>query len=411
MTAKMTMGEFFGGLLAPPTIANPYPFYEGLRAKGPILVEAPVPLAVFTRNAAVLAALQDKRFSNDWPSSYRFARPLDAAEEIIFQKMIRFFQIWMQGNDGAKHVRLRGLVQRAFTPKMLERMEQRITSVVDGLLAEMKSKRECDYVADFARPFPEVIIGEMFGLPKESSAEFTRTANAIFGFIGIVDPPAGALQHIESQLNQVRDYLEPIIEDRKKHPAEDMISVFVHPDANGDVMSTEEIVVQCSMMLAAGHETTATLVANGLLALLRHPDQKAKLAGDPALAKSAVEECLRYDSPSLWTPRIAAEDFEYEGAPLKKGQPVWLGLASANHDPDSFDTPATFDITRKAGKMLTLGWGPHYCIGAALARMEAQIALNRTLAMLPNPELATPTIEWQPNFMLRSPKALPIRFD
>lgn len=411
MTTHLSMAEFFGQLLAPPTIENPYPFYESLRAKGPIVVDGPAPLAVFTRNASVLAALQDKRFSNDWPSSYRFARPLDAAEELIFQKMIRFFQIWMQGNDGAKHVRLRGLVGRAFTPKMLERMEQRITAVVDELLAGLKSKKECDFVADFARPFPEVIIGEMFGLPKESSAEFTRTANAIFGFIGIVDPAPGALQHIESQLNQVRDYLSPIIEDRKKNPTDDMISVFVHPNENGDVMSTEEIVVQCSMMLAAGHETTATLVANGLLALLHHPDQKAKLASDPALAKSAVEECLRYDSPSLWTPRIAGEDFEYEGTPLKTGQPVWLGLASANHDPESFDRPATFDITRKAGKMLTLGWGPHYCIGAALARMEAQIALNRTLATLTNLELATPKVEWHPNFMLRSPKALPIRFD
>jgi cytochrome P450 len=407
----MGEGEFFGQLLAPTTIDDPYPFYEQLRAKGPIVVAGQVPLAVFTRNASVLGALQDKRFSNDWPASYRFARPLDPSEELVRKKMIRFFEVWMQGNDGARHVRLRGLVQRAFTPKTLERLEGRIHAVVNGLIDQLAPKKQCDFVADFARPFPEVIIAEMFGLPPESSEEFTRTANAIFGFIGVMDPPAGALAHIGAQLDQVSAYLAPIIEDRKKNPANDMISVFVHPDENGDVMSTEEIVVQCSMMLAAGHETTATLIANGLLALLRNPEQKDKLARDPSLAKAAVEECLRYDSPSLWTPRIAGEDFEYEGASLKKGQPVWLGLGSANHDPDAFERPAAFDITRKPGKMLTLGWGPHYCIGAALARMEAQIALNQTLARLPRIELATPKLEWQPNFMLRSPKALPIRFD
>ncbi|MGH7283961.1 MAG: cytochrome P450 [Polyangiaceae bacterium] len=410
--STMSEAGLFGRLMSPECVSNPYAFYDDLRAARAVHVEGAAPLAIYTRHADVLAILQDKRFSSDWPSTYAFARPLTADEEPIFKRIVRFFGLWMQGNDGAKHLRLRNLVQRAFTPKMLQRMDREIAGIVDHLIAEMPSSGEVDFMTAFARPFPEYVIASMFGIDPAHRSKFANAANAVFNFLGVRDPAPGALKNVEDNLNLVRDFLLPLIEARRTSPTEDLISAFVTAEPDGDALSTEEIVVQCSMMLAAGHETTANLLGNGLLAFLKNPEQAARVRKDPALIKTAVEECLRFDSPSLFTVRLAAEDFEFGGLQLKRGQNVWLGLGPGNRDDSHFAEPNTFDVGRTPGKTLSLGWGAHYCLGAELSRMEGQAAFARILSDLEGLELAVDANEltYVPNFMLRALVSLPIRY-
>ena len=410
--STMTEAAMFGRLMSPDCVANPYPFYSHLRAERAVLVEGAAPLAIYTRHADVLAILQDRRFSNDWPTTYAFARPLTTEEQPIFQRIVRFFSLWMQGNDGEKHLRLRNLVQRAFTPKMLERMQGEIAKIVDLLIAEMPPTGEVDFMTAFARPFPEYVIAGMFGIDPQHRAKFANAANAVFNFLGVRDPAPGALKTVEDNLNIARDFLVPLIEARRANPTDDLISAFVTAEPDGDKLTTEEIVVQCSMMLAAGHETTSNLLGNGLLAFLRNPEQAARVRADRTLLRTAVEECLRYDSPSLFTVRLAGEDFEYGGLQLRRGQPVWLGLGPGNRDESHFAEPEKFDVGRAPSKTLSLGWGPHYCLGAALSRMEGQAAFARLLADFDGLELAVDAkdLAYVPNFMLRSLQALPIRY-
>ncbi len=413
MDSSLNNVDVFGRLMSPETLNNPYPFYKELRAAEPIAQNLGMTSTVFATYASVSAVFADKRFSNNWAGSHRFARDLDADEQVHFDRIMDFFKLWMQSNDASKHLRIRTLVNKAFTAKRIENLRARVELYVAELLASAKDKAAkndgvVDLVEAFARPLPEMVIAEMFGLPHGSREDFSRTSAAVFAFVGTRDPGPGVLAQVSQHITDVENFLRPIIEERRKNPGDDLISLLVNGDGEPDLLTSQEIIVQCAMMLAAGHETTTALIITGFYELLRHPDQLALLKADASLIKGAVEEMLRFNSVSQWLPRLAAEDMEFLGVPMKKGHYVWLGVGAALHDENAFENPEVFDITRKPAKIISFGGGAHYCLGAMLARMQAQIAIPALIHGFKGATLAG-AVAWNPNFTMRSLKTLPIR--
>jgi cytochrome P450 len=401
--------NLFMQMVQPETLRDPYPLYAQLREREPIRMEVGLPGYLFARHQSISEILHDDRFSNDWPRWQRFQRPLTTEEEPIFERIMAFFRLWMQANDAGKHQRIRQLVMNSFTPRNLERLARHVEETSRSLLEAAKAKGPTfDLIADYARPLPEIVIAEIFGLPVESRTEFARCSAAVFSFIGTPDPAPGQLASIERDIDRVRQFLLPIIEDRRKAPRSDVMSELVRGDGP-DALTTEEVVVQCALMLAAGHETTTALIGNGFLALLRHPQEFSRLRGDLGLAKAAVDESLRYDGPSQWLPRIASKKFEFRGVPLEEGQMVFLGLAAGNRDERANEDPDAFRLGRRGAKTLSFGGGAHYCLGAMLARMQAETAFRDLASSLKDPELATDAPQFSPNFVMRGLIELPIR--
>jgi cytochrome P450 len=391
--------------LSPEFIRDPYPHYERLRRTDPVHL-TPHGQYLASRHAEASLVLRDKRFGKDFVERTKRRYGPKIMEEPIFASMSH----WMLQQDPPDHTRLRGLVVKAFTARRVEDMRARIQEVVDQTLDRIAAQGHMDLIEDFAFRLPVTIICDMLGIP-EGFREAFYTGSRDGG--RILDPvpltPAEIGQGNAANL-MAQMYFQQLFELRRKNPGDDLTTQLVQAEENGSKLSNEELTANIILLFGAGHETTVNLIGNGLLALHRNPDQLALLKANPGLITNAIEEFLRYDSSVQLTGRVALEDIDdLGGKKIPKGETVLCLLGSANRDPAVYpDRPDRLDITRPNVRPLSFGGGIHFCLGAQLARIEAEVAITTLLRRLPDLRLDdAENPEWRPTFVLRGLKRLP----
>ena len=397
-------------LLRPEVRADPYPFYRALRAEDPVHWDEPMGFWVLTRYDDVATAFNDPRFSRAQGLMGGFKR-LPEAEQRIAEPVYHAYAQSMPYTDPPYHTRLRGLVNKAFTPRVVERMRPYVQQVVDDLLDAAEAKGEMDVIRDLAYPLPLIVIAVMLGFPIEERQQLKKWSDDSFAVLGIVRHSPELMEGAARSMAELSAYITALSKDRRLQPKEDLLSALVTVVDEGERLTQDELIANVAVLLAAGHETTSNLIGNGVLALLRHPDQLHKLRADPSLAAATVEEVMRYDNPVQIVYRSAAEEVEMGGKRLAKGQLVNMLLGAANRDPEHFSDPDRFDLGRDEGKHVGFGLGIHFCIGAPLARLEGQIAFTTLLRRFPNLRLATDALEWQEHPTFRGVKSLPVVFE
>jgi cytochrome P450 len=379
---------------------DPYPVLERLRALEPVHRDEVLRRWVLTRHDDVDRVVNDRSLSSDprkaAPGTY-MALFRDAEAE--GQPSILFL-------DPPDHTRLRGLVSKAFTPRAVEQMAPRIQEIVDELLDAVAGAGEFDLMAAFAGPLPTIVIAEMLGVDPADRDEFKRWSDeSVLGFNPMISDEERA--RVAAAGSAMDGYLRRAIAERRENPRADLMSALIAAEEAGDQLTTDEVVTMCALLLAAGNVTTTDLIGNGVLALLRHPDQLAALHEEPDLIGNAVEEMLRFDGPVVQTGRVTLSEQEIEGHCIGPGESILTSLAAANHDPAIYQDPDRFDIMRGDVHHHAFGGGIHYCLGAPLARLEARIAIGTLVRRFPNLHLAGEPLEWRrlPSFrgLLRLP--------
>jgi cytochrome P450 len=388
---------------------NPYPFYTQLRSQDPVHWDEVMGFWVLTRYADIASVYADARFSRAQGLRRGFER-LPEAEQRIAEPVYHTFSKTMFYSDPPYHTRLRGLVNNAFTPNAVEQMRPYVQRMVDSLLDAVQTQGKMDAIRDLAHPLPVLVISQMLGLPAEERVRFKQWSDDIFAILGSVPHAPESMERASQSLAELTDYLTMLSHSRRQQPQNDLISALVGVVEEGQRLTQEELIANVTILLSAGHETTSHLIGNGLLALLRNPDQMQKLRDHPQLIPSAVEEMMRYDNPVQIAYRSAAADVEIGGKHIRKGQLVNSVLAAGNRDPEHFSEPDRFDISRDEGRHLGFGLGIHFCIGAPLVRLEAQIAFSTILRRFPELHLATENLEWQEHPIFRGVKSLPLSF-
>jgi cytochrome P450 len=389
---------------------DPSALYASLRRDNPVH-RSPLGFWVLTRHADCLALLRDRRSSSDArkadPERVALLRVLQpAAEEAmaqVFEEMAPFLF-----RDPPDHTRLRGLVQKAFTPKVVDGLRPRIAELCDQLLDALLAEGGGDLVAGYAYPLPVQVIVEMLGVPAEDHETFRAWSEALARGL---DPdfllPAEAVRERLAGIVNFVQYFVGLIEKRRRDPGDDLLSRLIAAEEEGQVLSQGELVSTCILLLVAGHETTVNLIGGGALALLEHPEQLERWRADPTLGRSAVEELLRYVSPVQLTGRIALEPMEVGGITLEAGEFSLVLIGSANRDPAVFERPDDLDLGRAENPHLGFGFGLHHCLGAPLARLEAQIAFD---TLLRRAEMRGPVgeVRYKENIVLRGLASLPV---
>jgi cytochrome P450 len=318
---------------------------------------------------------------------------------------------WLAFIDPPKHLRIRRLLQKGFTPEVLNSFRPRVQAIVDDLLAQGMIAGRLDMINDFAYSLPVRVVCAMLGVPDRDHMTFVRWMDELAMFLGNASSTVEAARQAKNALDKLTNYFRELLPERRKHAGQDLISILVRAEEEGDVLSEDELYAQCVFFLFAGHETTSNLIGNGMLCLLRHSEQCELLRARPSLMAGFIEEALRYEGPMQYTFRMARRDFDLFGHSIKKGQVLVFLFGSANRDPDIFADPDTFDITRKKNTHLTFGYGLHHCIGAATARMEADIAFSTLLQRVQNICMLIDQPEWRDVFRFRGLKSLPIQFE
>lgn len=395
-------------LATPEVRADPYPTYARLRQTAP-LAQARVPFYgqawLVTRYADVAAVLKDPRFSAD----QRNAGGAEGGHPRWLPRIFRILGSSMIVTDDPDHYRLRNLVHQAFTPKRVEAIAARVQAIVGELLDRAAAQRRVDLIGAFALPLPLTVISDMMGIPERDRPGFRRwTAK-------FLETPSGSLLNMLGQLpNGMRlmRFFENLIASRRADPQDDLVSALVAAEQAGDRLSEEELLSMIFLLLLAGHETTVNLIASGTLALIQHPDQRRLLRENPALIDRAIEELLRYTNPvEHGSTRFALEDVELNGVTIPKGGRVVALLSSANRDESVFERADELDLTRHPNRHLAFGLGIHYCLGAPLARLEGQIAIQALVQRFPDIQLDVPPekLRWRHAISVRGLKSLPVR--
>ncbi|MGB2886579.1 MAG: cytochrome P450 [Candidatus Acidiferrales bacterium] len=385
--------------------ADPFPFYARLRAEQPVccvkvsLLPGVRQAWLVTRYDDVVMVLKDSRFSKSRLSATKppwvpgFAKPLERN---------------MLDLDEPDHTRLRTLVHKAFTPAMVERMRERIQGIADQLLDAVEHKHSMDLVRAYALPLPLTVIVELLGIPLKDRDRFHRWCKAV-----ITTPTLLNMLRAFPSLMAFMRYLRRLVRRLRSTPQDGLLTALVQVEEAGDRLSEDELLAMAVLLLIAGHETTVNLIASGTLALLQHPEQLKLLRGNPSLIGPAVEELLRFTNPlETATERFTREDVAVAGTTIPRGVVVLAAIASANRDETQFRNPDTVDITRENNRHLAFGQGAHFCLGAPLARLEGQIAINTIVRRLPGLQLAVPaeSLRWRATPILRGLEALPVRF-
>lgn len=396
-------------LFDPEFKANPYPAYAQLRSEEPVhRVALPDGRGMWlvTRYEDVLAVFKDERFVKNYRNALTEEQlaglpPVPEALRPLTGNML--------DTDPPDHARLRALVQKAFTPRLIERMRPRVQAVADGLLDAVEERGVMDLIDDYAFPLPIIVIAELLGVPAEDRDKFREWSDvAVSG-----DMTEEYLETMLPAMEAFVGYLRVMFEEKRKNPGEDLFSKLVGAEEAGDKLTEDELLAMAFLLLVAGHETTVNLIGNGVLALLTHPDQLERLNADPSLIKNAVEELLRYDGPiETSTERFAREDVQLGDKLIPRGEMVLVVIAAADRDPARFAEPDALDITREDNRHLAFGKGIHHCLGAPLARMEGQIALSTLLRRMPNLRLKgqPESLRWRPGLILRGLNSLPVAF-
>jgi cytochrome P450 len=390
--------------LSPDFIRNPYPHYVRMRAADPVHLTQHG-MYVASRHADITVVLRDKRFGKDYPDRMKRRYGPKAMEEPVF----RNFALTMLQQDPPDHTRLRGLVVKAFTARRVEDMRPRIQAIVDENLDRIIPQGKMDLIEDFAFRLPVTVICDMLGIPEGHREMFYTGARGSGRILEPVPMTPEEVQQANAGQAMTKMYFDQLFDLRRKNPGDDLTTQLLQAEEEGSKLSNEELYANIVLLFGAGHETTVNLIGNGLLALFRNPDQLALLKAKPELIGNAIEEFLRYDSSVQMTGRTTLEDVELGGKHIAKGESVLCLLGSANHDPAVYaDHPERLDITRPNVKPLSFGGGIHFCLGAQLARIEAEIAINSLIRRIPELRLDdAENPEWRPSFVLRGLKQLP----
>lgn len=389
--------------LDPAFIADPYPVYHQLRAAAPVW-QSPLGMWVTTRYEDIAQILRDKRFGKDYAGNMKRRYGENALDEPAIASLARTMLVL----DPPDHTRLRGLVTKAFTARRVEEMRPRIAAIVDQLIDRVADRGAMDVIWDFAHRLPVIVICDMLGIPEEDREQFLDQSKVNGRLIDPVPLTREEMDAANASGVAVGAYFDSLFERRRREPRDDLTTQLVQAEEAGDRLSTEELRANVGLLFAAGHETTANLIGNGLLALQRNPAQWAALKADASLIPNAMDELLRYDSSVQMTGRVALEPVEVGGIKLDKGSSVVCFLGAANRDPAIYADPDKLDVRRQNIRPLSFGGGIHHCLGAQLAKIEAHEAfagLARRLPSLQITELATPS--WRRNFTLRGLTTLP----
>ena len=388
--------------------ADPYPAYRRLRERDPVHRTRALGGWVFTRHADAQAILRDLRFSNDTtlqPGSGRVRRDLIEAG-VIDPNEPRVFNLLEI--DPPEHTRLRKLVNKAFTTRAVADLRPRAEKIVEERLDTIAARGEMDVIRDLASPLPLIVIAEMLGIPTDEREQLKHWSDEMVRSVG--SPSFDDTLRATRAVREFRQYLAGVVAERRREPREDLLSALLAVEDEGDRLSEGEVYMLIGLLMVAGNETTTNLIGNGTLALLRNPDQLARLRDDPGLAPTAVEELVRYDSPVQVTVRFAREEIALAGRRIQPRQLVGVVLGAANRDPEQFENPDRLDLGRSENHHLAFGHGTHFCLGAQLARMESQVAFTALAQRFPDLRLAGDELEWKDNAVLRGLRALPVRF-
>jgi len=388
--------------------ANPFPLLAHLRMEQPVRrVTLPdkTPVWLVTRYEDVKALLTDERFAK---SRYNALTPEQLRKQPWVPPMFRPLERTMIDLDPPDHTRLRQLVHQAFTPRLIERMRERVQTLANELLDAVSRKGEMDLIRDYALPLPMTIITEILGVPIQDRDKFHRWSKVIVSVNQF-----NANWRVFPAIWKFIRYLRKFFKVRRDDLRDDLVSALIQGEEIGDRLSEDELLAMVFLLLVAGHETTVNLIGSGMLELLQHPDQIERLRCDPSLIKSAVEELLRYTAPVFMsTERYAREGMTIHGVTIPRGEMALGVIGSANRDETVFENPDTLDIAREPNKHLSFGQGIHYCLGAALARLEAQIAINTLLERMPKLRMkgSPESLRWRPSLILRGLESLPAKF-
>jgi cytochrome P450 len=390
-------------------VADPVPLVDRMLREQPIALDPRLGGWLIGRYRDVMALQRDPRLHSNRTAYVSAA--LSPELRALIAPLVSWYEEWMPMKDPPDHTRLRRLAAPAFQPRNLTRLERRIEQVVDRILDGVIEAGQMDVVRDFAFALPGIIIGDMIGLPEADHHLLLPWTHDIMDLLGANLNTAESITSALRSHEQMFAYLRDLVEDRRRRPVEgEILSSLVSASDAGDRLSMDELLTMVANIIVGGYETTAHLIANGTLLLLSHPEQLAMLRDDPALIPGAVEEMLRFEPSPSFNTRAVREAFEYEGHRFEPGQILYLIVIAANRDPERFADPHRFDITRQDNAHLTFGFGIHFCLGAALGRMEARIAFQRLLARLPGLTLAEQRIERLPSMAMRALEKLVVRW-
>ena len=389
-------------LLTPERVTDPYPVFAELRDSRPVFYNERYRAWFIHRHDDLLAALKDPRFSSDRIGPV-FEHKLTESQRRERAPTYRILGEWMVFRDPPDHTRLRKLVSRAFTPRAISLWRPRIIEVTDSLIADMAHRGHMDVIGDFAYPLPAVVIAEMMGVPASDRDLFKDWSDdlmvLVFGARGV----EGRRERAQSGLVELSEYLGGLVRRFRAEPAENLIHTLIRAQEGDDTLTDDEIVGTCILLLFGGHETTTNLIGNGLHALLGNPDQLERLRAndDGEYLRAATEEILRFDGPSKMQVRMAADDVDLGDRVIRRHDMVYLVQAAANRDPEVFAEPDSFDLERNPTDHLGFGFGLHYCLGAAVARLEGAIALDSLARRLPDLRAGPEPPEWHPTLISR----------
>ncbi len=395
--------------LLPIYAANPYALYRLLRENDPVYWDERANSWVLTRYADVAPALRDARFS-----ASGFMEDISwIPDEMrpMLEPPIRALTRQMLFMDPPDHTRLRGLVAKAFTPRVVEGLRPAIKQIASELLDHAQAQGHMELIREYAFPLPAIVIATMLGVPPEDRDQLNAWSES---FGALLDGSNLSMENAFLALHGVSEfiaYFRQIIRQRRNAPRDDLLQAMINAEEQGDTLSEEELLGNCVLIMAAGHGTTMHLIGNGTLALLRNPQQLQQLKAEPALMPSAVAELLRYDSPVQMTSRRAKEDMRIGDKHIREGQEVIMCTGAANRDPAQFSDPDRLRLDRPENRHLSFGLGIHFCLGAPLARLESEIAFHTLLRRFPNLRLANEEMEWEGSLVFRGLKQLPVLLD
>jgi cytochrome P450 len=395
-------------MFAPDTIADPYTYYGRLRDEDPVHWNEPYELWVITRHDDLVWLTRHHElfssavFKNDRRPPYP---AIDESDLGLYEYVRNYQGDQFIQHDRPEHLEMRRVMHGYFTPKSMEAWRPFVQAAVKELLDAAEEKGEMDIMRDLATPLPVLVIAQMMGVPAEERQHVRHLAEKLL-YIGRGE--YDRMKPLTEGMRGMIDYVSPLVDKRIVNPGDDFISVLAKGEKQG-IFTRHEVLVNTSLLLLAGHETTINLLCNGTLSFIRHPEQWALYKQDPVgQAKWATEECLRYDSPVISIQRIASQDVELRGKHLRKGDRLRWFISSANRDPETFTSPTTFDITRNPNPHVAFGSGVHHCLGATLARVEGQEVFKALAQRFPNLQVQTDGLEYQPSITFRSLKSLPV---
>jgi cytochrome P450 len=405
---KVSIASVKKAVFSDETLQDPYPAYARLHEEGPLHLVEVGKWAVWSifSHAECAAIAKDPRLSAK--RAKQMLLPLPISRQSEFSELARMLGLWLIFMDPPEHTRLRKLLNKGFSAAAVEGLRPQGEAIVDQMLKPLKHGSEVDLMREFANPMPVRIISELLGVPQAQHGTFVNASRAIAVFRGNPNRTVEEARAAQDALIELTEFFRKTVAERRRNKGNDLISLLIDIEEEGEVLTEEELYAQCIALLFAGHETTRNLIGNGMYTLLQNPQQTAELREKPEMIRSAVEELLRYESPVQLTARVLKEDIEVCGQSIRKGWTVQCMLGAANRDPKQFKEPNQLDLKRLNNQHLAFSAGLHFCIGAQLARLEGQIALLNLVQRFPLMKLVGPRPEWASTFGFRGLKSLPV---